>query len=57
MNIQRQEINPDKLPSFFNSKEYINIKKKEALRIKRIDKDTNNLRIILSQAKKPVILL
>jgi acetolactate synthase-1/2/3 large subunit len=29
MNIQRQEINPDKLPSFFNSKEYINIKKKE----------------------------
>jgi hypothetical protein len=57
MDIQRQEINPKELPSFFDSKEYMNIKKKEALRIKRIDKDTNNLRIILAQSKKPVILL
>jgi len=57
MNIQRQEIIPKELPSFFDSKEYMTIKKKEELRIKRLNKDTNNLRRVLAQSKKPVILL
>jgi len=57
MNIQRQEIDPQILDSFFTSSEYINIKREEELITKKIDKDINNLIMLLKKSKKPIILL
>jgi len=57
MNIQRQDIDPNILDSYFASKEYKNIQKEEQIRTKKINKDVNNIAALLKKAKKPILLV
>jgi len=57
MNIQRQEIEPQKLISYFDSKEYENLKEIEKLRIKNLKRDIESIADLLKVSKKPMLLL
>jgi acetolactate synthase-1/2/3 large subunit len=52
MNIQRAQIQPEKMKSFFDSQEYLALQADESCRLERLDEIVN----LIASAKRPVIL-
>jgi acetolactate synthase-1/2/3 large subunit len=52
MNIQRAQIEPEQLESFFDSREYRDLQSDETCRLERLDEIVN----LIASAKRPVIL-
>lgn len=52
MNIQRAQIEPEQLESFFDSQEYLALKAAEPCQLERLDEIVN----LIASAKRPVIL-
>lgn len=52
MNIQRAQIEPEQLESFFDSQEYVDLQTDEPCRLERLDEIVN----LIASAKRPVIL-
>jgi len=52
MNIQRAQIEPEQLESFFDSQEYLELQAEKPCRVERLDEIVN----LMAAAKRPVIL-
>ena len=52
MNIQRAQIEPEQLESFFDSQEYLDLQAEKPCRVERLDEIVN----LMATAKRPVIL-